>query len=573
VAQTQAVLAVLAEHPGMSQADACIIAGVIPQNFSRWVKAYRSGGPSALEPRYKNCRRPRELVLEPWEVAELQEIYLRTNRTSSSGSMTMAARLYADKNEKVARALGRRKDKHSLPAAIVEACQAVNHLVALHREGARALREATYTPGLMRLSPCRTRRLLGGEQQSWDDATINFGVCVPWPWGGDPCSDRFEVKLGRFQLLLCHDDATSFIPSWTYVIRPAQSYRGAEVGGAILRAARDGIKPSRVVVEGGVWQSKRVLDLFAALGIAWVDAKGRPQCKLVENYFNRLWSKLSATPALGHVGRFRAEMKENSDLYCACQAGRKDPRNHFPMLPDALAAIEQSIAWLNTEHVQGDYGSWVPQERYMNDLADHPREKLHPDWEYLAAPVCEERMIRRGMVECTAEGPFGFNTKWHFAHHEMGRFQNQPVRIYFDPLAEAPVKARVELLATYAGLRKGTILCDAVSIDPLHDGTPTTAKEQNRQLRSMMRRDYTALAVDPQTGHQHVVRRESEARGPGTRTEISRGGKTPGGGEAELSAPRRPDRPATRALDEDELARRCEAEDAEFRRNNPLIPH
>ena len=80
-------------------------------------------------------------------------------------------------------------------------------------------------------------------------------MCVPWPWrgSGDKCAEKYGVRLGRFQLLVCHDDATSFIPAYSYIIRYEQTYRGEDVAGAMIRTCRDvGIFDS-FVLEGGVW--------------------------------------------------------------------------------------------------------------------------------------------------------------------------------------------------------------------------------------------------------------------------------------------------------------------------------
>jgi len=523
LADIERVLLMLRAEPSLSEATACRAAGIPQANFSRWRKTLVEKGREALEPQTFRSGRKRLFEFTPESKAKFQSTYLQTNANSESGSMTMAAHIIAGSDDALEEALSRRRSKHSLPTAVIEAAQEVRALTALHRQGDRGLRTATFQPGKMRLAPGNGRRLYAGEQQSWDDGTVNFGVAVPWPWGGCPASDKYGYKLGRFQLLLCHDDATSYIPSWTYVVRPAQSYRGAETAGAILRAARDTGIPDRIVLEGGVWQGKRVMETLSTLGINWVDAKGNPQRKLVENFFNRLWSRLALEP--GQVGRYRGEMKREGDIYTACQAGRKNPYEHFCTLEEALAAMEKAIAFLNTYPVESrEYGSWIPQVRWMQDLAEQPRPSLQGDWLYLASPVAEERIVSRGMVRVTADGPFGISTKWHFAHPNLWQFDKQSVRVHFDPQGEQPVQATIVLAKDYAGEKAGTILCEAESIDPMTDGSPDSAKEINKALRSAMRREYRALLPDSRTGQQRIVRRESEARGMGGYSHISRGG-------------------------------------------------
>lgn len=45
-------------------------------------------------------------------------------------------------------------------------------------------------------------------------------MCVPWPWGGDKCSDRYGVRVGRFQLLCGVDDASHYCPAFQFTMRP-----------------------------------------------------------------------------------------------------------------------------------------------------------------------------------------------------------------------------------------------------------------------------------------------------------------------------------------------------------------
>lgn len=515
---------------------ACQMVKISRATYKRWLRQYRAEGLRGLEPKYKNGGRPRVLEVTPEMEADIAELYLRSNRNGSSGSMTMVAHVLAGKYPELKAALSRSKSKHVLPVAFREACQRVAGLVGVHRGGKRALRSATYAPGLMRMSEDKTRRLYGGEQLSWDDGTINFGVCVPWPYGGDPCSDRWNYKVGRFQLILCHDDATGFVPSWTYVVRPAQSYRGAETGGAILRTMRDTVQPDRIVIEGGVWQSEHVLGLLEAVGVRWVDAKGRPQCKLVENYFNRLWTRLSMETR-GQVGRFRGEEKEMSDLYCACQRGDKNPAEHFPLLSEALGAIERSILWLNEYPVESEYGSWVPVKRFQADLESTGRGPLSRELGYLASPVVETRKVRRMQIEVTAEGAFGLRQKYYFGHEDLYQYEGRDVRVYFDPLGEMPVKAAVVLLNPWAGKRSGDVICIAEDKAPPLDGTPGTGVEIAKMTRAAMQRHYTAVMPNRQTGRPEVIRRESEARGAGMRAEVISGGDPAPGAAPPTAAP------------------------------------
>ena len=448
--------------------------------------------------------------------------YLQSNRTSTSGSATMAARVFAADCEPLAEALDRRASKHSLPQAVWDAVAPAKRLVALHRQGERGLRGATYTPGTLRLSPDRTRRLYAGEQVCSDDGTVNFGVVVPWPFGGDKCSDRFGVKVGRFQLLPAHDDATSYIPAWTYIIRPQQQYTAADVSGFLLRFVQDVVSPDRFVLEGGNWQANRTLAALRAMGVELVSVKGRPNQKLIENFFNRFWTRLSMELPYSQVGRYRDDDKLGQEIYCKCRDGRADPRKHFPMLDTALAAIETSVRWLNTEPIQSPtFGKWVPLERWLIDMEQHPRQVAQGGGHlWLAAPVLEERSVQRGMVKVTAVGPLGMTAPFHFSSPDLWTLEGKRVRVAFDPLQNPAI-------ATIAAVGKEEVLCEAVAVDPFAQGDPSSDVSVARALRALMRREYRVLLPDKKTGAQRIHVAETEIRTPERSIEVRTGGEAP----------------------------------------------
>lgn len=474
--------------------------------------------------------RPSSVVFTPAEERKLAFRYLQSNKDSTSGSATAAARDFAGSHDGLADALDGRKSKHSLPQAVWDAVAPARQLVAMHRQGERGLRTATYTPGTLRLSPDRSRRLYAGEQVSSDDGTVNFGVCVPWPFGGDRCSDRYGVKLGRFQLFPAHDDATSYCPAWNYIVRSQQQYTAADVSGFLLRFVRDVAKPDRFVLEGGNWQANRTLAALRAMGVSLVSVKGRPNQKLIENYFNRLWTRLSLELPYSQVGRYRDDDKLGQALYCKCQEGRDDPRKYFPMLDAALAAIENAIRWLNTEPIESrEYGTWIPLERWMLDMEQHPREVLQStEHLWIAAPVLQERSVRRGMIRVKTPGPLGLPTTFHFSSPDLWTYEGKRVRIAFDPLANPAT-------ATIVHPTKEEVFCEAVCVDPFAQGDTTAEVSIARQLRQMMRREYRVLLPDKKTGAQRIHLAESERRTPEAALEIRSG---------ELAAPAATEMPA-----------------------------
>ncbi|HPA21457.1 MAG TPA: hypothetical protein PLU30_27195, partial [Verrucomicrobiae bacterium] len=312
--------------------------------------------------------------MSPDEARGLAHLYVKTNRDRERGSMTTAARVFAHSSrcsEDLREAILRpRSSKHTLPKSVKDAMAVPRALLDHHRSPRKAILSGLHCPGVLRMSRDGTRRrLVGGRQQSWDDLSINRVLVVPWPWGGDPCSDKYGVRVGRFQLLSGVDSASDFNPGFSYVMRPAQSYRAFDVVGALYRTWRDDVVPEEIVAEGGVWQAIMALEWYRRVGVRVVSAKGRPHQKLVENYWNRWHTIESLQP--GQIGRFRGEMERENKLLMKAQHGRLDPRGVFPALAEAMTAAEGALLWINSEPVQSKkYGKWVPQIRYRDDLAD-----------------------------------------------------------------------------------------------------------------------------------------------------------------------------------------------------------
>jgi len=429
------------------------------------------------------------------------------------------------------------------------------------------------------------RRLLAGERQSWDDASINFLTCVPWPWGGDRCADRWGVRVGRFQLLLAVDDASDFCPGYTYVIREQQSYRAEDVAAAQFRMWRDQYAPERVMLEGGAWQALRARDFYRAAGVGVEDATGRPNSKLVEGFFNRLWTTLSVLP--GQLGRWRGEMQNESATYLRCRDGRADPRAFFPALPQALADLDKAIAYLNAESVESKkYGRWAPQAMHRDGLERWPRPRLSPEMAMYAAPVRETRMVRRNMVAVTCEGPFG-RFPYHFSDERLWEYEGCQVTVWFDPW-DSPIRALIALAQEWRGLKPGAVICPAAlclddapevlaTLDGLRVETSADAVaravEMRRRISQAIRREHRALGF----GGARVAS-ATDARGPGgmARVEITNAAPAadprPAVSTARVTLPLSPPRRAALSDDDvDRMTAEADALEARMRARGELL--
>ena len=538
------------ERRRLSVAVACKSCKVPRVNFDRWSKRFREQGPDGLEDNYAECGRKADAILTPAEQAFGREKLLAFNRADGAGSINAAALAISQwdgcSEETRAAILKCRKSGAAYTPTIRKQLHVDELVIRYHRSPRETENSLANRRGCMRMSRDGTRRLRAGERQSWDDGSVNFVVCVPWHLADDICSRKFGVKLGRFQLLIGVDDAAAFCPGFDFTMRDRQSYRGEDVCRAMARTWAATGKPAEVVLEKGVWESNRVTEFLAAAGVS-VTRAYRPNHKLIENYFNGLWTVLGDLP--GQIGRFRGEMEDNAKLVEACKAGHKDPRNIFPLLPAVMDAMERAIHLRNhTRTTSALYGQCIPAEIWEEEASTMPR--LADDLShFFRGEIKEWTVMRGGIVGGSVMSPFGESIKYYFDSDELYKFQGQKVRVYFDPFAPSD-GARVHALQNSPNANKGDLIAakaECVSNAPslvrdMQGWAMDFRPEAAEAARGIRARKTTALRTETRTlSGSGVVSRTSSARdGLGNFTEISRGGKATGGEGAEVSAPRRP---------------------------------
>ena len=450
---------------GCREAAACMAAGISPSAYQRWHTRLAEAGLDGLVDLPRSGRPPLVLV-DAAEAAYLRKTYLRSNLNDRAGSMTAAAR-WAAKNPEAplseelrAAILRPRASKHQLPVEVRRALRASEAEVRRYREGSKSgQNDGIYIPGWLRMTEDGSRRLYPGERWVGDDASVNVGVVVPWARGGDACSDRWGCRVARFQLLALTDAATDMIVGYHYVMRPSDGYRAEDVVSTLWRVATlAGYIPDQCVMEGGSWQATRTLQFLDAAGIRMVSAKGRPNQKLIESIFNRLWTMLSIElPPHGQVGRFRGEMAAENTDWRRCREGIADPRALFPQLTDFLASLDRSIAYLNAERMESrQYGNWTPAEVYAAQAAKG--HALPQGLRRYSLPVREIRKLQRtGMVKVRAECPFGWPHTYMFVLEDAYMFDGASVLVSFDP-ADIDAGATVELAADHHDMHAGRMI-------------------------------------------------------------------------------------------------------------------
>lgn len=391
----------------------------------------------------------------------------------------------------------------------------------------------------------------------------------------------------RGQWLVIHDDASGFVPAWVFTLRPRDSYRDPDALGLVFRAMRDVCRPDEQVCEGGAWQSKRAQAFYRAAGVQVIDAKGRPHQKLIEGWWNRAWTHLSVF-ADGQIGRFRGEYQRENELLMKCRRGSENARDHFPGLPDLLREFDSCVGFLNQDRIESpQYGRWVPAERWVADLAEHPRKPISPELAPFAAPESHIVTIRRGgMVECKTVCPLGIPVPYAFADEALMTHEGAKVRVLYDPF-EPVVRAAIFLERDHGREKAGDLLCMPACLNPppvpvaaegweiaRDPGAFPAAIAMKKAMSNAVRTEYRALgqggrkaALSETRGPEGVNRVELGAGGAGGERGVPEAAPSDRGYRGRAATPRR----EVSDADVDRMTRESEELEAKLRARGALI--
>lgn len=428
---------------GVPASAAARTAGVSAATLSRWRRRVAAAGEAGLAPRPRPGRpvayRPTEA-----EVAVAREIYARLDAGALGGpnggsSRTAAWRLAAASedprvSEALRRWVGARRSRR-LPESWLRLLDQTELVL-------RAVRQPGRTPALVtprRLTwvdaAGRERVLEAGDVFEADDGTLNFYSWVPWPWGGDPCADRYGVRLGRWQLLPVVDVRSRCIIAFHVVARGKSSYRGEDVLALLGDTFRQvGMPRGALRLERGSWESRIVRDALELARVPVVNAWSARQKAAVENAFHRLWTPLSLVT--GHAGRARGGFEAVTDLALKAQAGAVDPREHFESLGSVMPRLVQAVEFANGEPLESRaWGRWVPRELWAERLAAAPLERLDEGLSLFFAREQRRWTVRGGLVGGVVTGPW-LRVPVYFQPPELAAYEGVRLRVYFDPYAE-----------------------------------------------------------------------------------------------------------------------------------------
>ena len=311
--------------------------------------------------------------------------------------------------------------------------------------------------------------LRGGDMVEADDATINFPCVVPWPMRGCACSEKWEVKVARFQWLVFMDVGSRKVLGYCYTARPKSSYRGEDVVAGIRGVCKAHGIPRRFRFEKGVWKSNLVVNALDTLGVPRREVYSPHQKPFIEGLFNKLWTKLSVYFPEAHVGRFRGENEEANRLLTSCQSGAHDPRRYFPILAEVIQAFEEVIAENNSSPVRSaNYGEWVPNERWALDMAANPLTPLATESDWIFSPFVRQWQV----AGCSVGGRVplfpGTSVPYNFSAPELHQFHGALVRAYFDP-HDPDCFATIALAQPWGNHRLGAVIARAPQVNKTTD--------------------------------------------------------------------------------------------------------
>jgi hypothetical protein len=450
------------ENPALSLREAGNLLATSAPSLCRWIRAYDTEGIKGLMDELHKCGTgSRFPAVTEEESLALMDIYRKSNKGKDAASMRSAAEAYAMQTgvrDELRSAILAVTEKARVPLALKRIFERVTktHIAMDRRPKHTASTGFSGNVGSHVDDMADRLRIIES-----DDGTFNFAAWIPWAMGGDPCSDRFHVRLGRWQFLPAVDAGwTRMYLCFAIVCRPRGSYSRHDIRALIYMLCRSYGLPDAFRFERGPWESDDVVRLIRALlGETGLQTVHSPDQKaIIEGGFSLLWEYLSQID--GQVGRYRGDVEAGNILVQKCRAGRADPRDHFPSLAQCTNAVTAALARANARTVDSIYGKFIPEERHELLKAQRPWRPLPADMEYKFAPFVREWTVCKGTVGGDIPILEDYSAPFYFAHEDLWRWNGHKVRLYFD-ITATPCLAAVESTENYNGYRADEIICRA----------------------------------------------------------------------------------------------------------------
>ena len=457
--------------------------------LSRWRKLYRTDGLAGLEPKYTftkedgtrggSGRKPLAKLDEVEEITAKQ-LYVKT------GSMTLALRTLAGMDvcsQATADVILKvRASKHNIPRTLRDQVDLPQVVMAHHKSQKQARthffinpRELTYLDPSGQEQPLRV-----GDLSERDDMSNNFLVWVDWPQGGDPCSDKYGVRIARGQLLCQIDVRSLYFQSFCFLIRLRDSYRADDIWNWVGQTYRNQFVPAiGERWERGIWSSHKLRGHPIEPGhtpdemrIGGLQALGRrvieshsPTTKIIENRFKFFQAVCRTIP--GQIGASRGEMERETKLWMECAQGRRDPRTHFLSYEQATEQLEAKMQFCNHEPMEGTLYRGVPAELYSTGLAERDDLKpLAPEQAYLFSRDLRWATCNKAHAQVRYTLREGGRRAWWFHHEQLYKYEGRKLAVYMDE--ECPEQGAV-VVPIVPGKKPEPLACELV------DGMPQFA--------------------------------------------------------------------------------------------------
>ncbi|MES2219389.1 MAG: hypothetical protein V4587_00295 [Acidobacteriota bacterium] len=535
---------------GIRRDDAARALGIGEITLWRLERAVETRGNDAFHPQHHLCGRRPDLLPTDKELECVRQIYVKLNESTvrgrglgstKVGAYRLAAKSSDDRiGEEFRRVVLKRKSK-TLPPTWERLLDAPASVLQKVREDGSTFGSYISTPrGLTYVNvEGEEKAIRAGTITESDDGTINFPCVVPWPFGGDKCTEKYGVKVGRFQLLPAIDVRTRMCTAFDVVIRAKSSYRGEDATALFGRLFEDIGMPEVMRLERGSWESDIVRSALKLANVPVFNAWHSKQKNAVENFFDRLWTPLSLMK--GDVGRYRGDNKENTDLVLQCQEGRRDPREHFPTVEEAIKGISGAVEFVNSEPIESkNWGRWIPQQLYIEQGGKELR-KMDGALRIFFSREQRTWTVRQACLGGKVPGPL-IEFPVYFQCAELWEFEGCKVKCYFDPYASA-VTGTLVLQDNWRGLKPGHVIArDVPALDlPPQIVLAADWAGAGEHDRSLQVRKAISKAVRTETWNW-LGKRTSEARDGLGNVVIAERGRN-----AEASAaPARQDRPQRR---------------------------
>jgi len=402
-----------ADHIGGAIAAAAERIGFSFARLEKLFHDWREGGDVALVDRRKLPRGRKaaseSLFITPEEMAKLRQLVIKCD------SMVLGIESLAEWDgcgEGLRELIQRHKARRNYPKALRRAARISDHDRDLARGpkrfGLRAytqLRVNTYVD-----AAGKEHAMIGGDLFECDDMSVNQLFWYEWPYGGDPLSDMFGVRLGR-QMLACRDVARGKWLGFDLIGRVRDAYRAEDVVRFLGRIGEThGLPRLGFRLEHGVWAARAVRGVKdtsderenEVLGsvrdivdIHYVNnAKGKGG---LEGAFDFLQSLLALEGI--HIGRVRGEYERATSAMLKCAQGRMHPGDAGFLHISALAAkIESAMDRADARPKMGRLIQGVSQEMWSSDIAASPLSQVPEEKRHLFMPVKQIRRIEGGHV-------------------------------------------------------------------------------------------------------------------------------------------------------------------------------